>query len=37
MQALSEIHALYLILNASQFKLNTNFKNQKKMKFTEEE
>lgn len=32
MQALSEIHALYLIPNASYFKLNTNIKNQKKVK-----
>lgn len=36
MQALSEIHALYLIPNASYFKLNINFKNQKKVKFTED-
>lgn len=32
MQALSEIHALYFIPNASYFNLNTNFKNQEKVK-----
>lgn len=35
MQALSEIHAFYFIRNALYFNLNTNFKNQKKVKFTE--
>lgn len=36
MQRLSETHALYLIPNVLYFKLNTNFKNQKIVKFTEE-
>lgn len=34
MQALSEIHALYFITSASYFKLNINFKDQKKVKLT---
>lgn len=32
MQGLSEIHALYLIPNALYFKMNINFKNQKRVK-----